>query len=111
MNRINEGNYKTINQFGDFTSLVNVYLNKIYGRSLELYSKRYARNNPTGTPKIDIEKIEESLEYIDDYLYYYYQFNNDLFFSIFKNLIDNLQFVTVFPPSKRGMYMKLVLLR
>ena len=26
------------------------------------------------------------------------------FVSIFKNLIDNLQFVTVFPPSKRGLY-------
>ena len=88
MNRINEGNYKTPNQFGDFTDLVNKYLNKIYGRSLELYSKRYARNNPTGTPKIDIEKIEESLEYIDDYLYYYYQFQSAKI--IFK--VQNLHF-------------------
>ena len=104
MNRINEGSYKTPNQFGDYTDLVNVYLNKIYGRSLELYSNRYARNNPTGTPKIDIERIEDSLEYIDDYLYYYYQFQNEDFVSIFKNLIDSLQFVTVFPPSKRGLY-------
>ena len=104
MNRINGGNYKTINQFGEYTSLVNVYLNKIYDSSMELYSKRYARNNPTGTQKIDIEKIEESLEYIDDYLYYFYRFNSDSFVSIFKNLIDNLQFVTVFPPSMRGLY-------
>ena len=104
MNRINEGNYKTTNQFGDFTDFINEYLNKIYGRSLELYSKRYAINNPTGTPRIDIEKIEESLGYIDDYLYYYYQFKNEDFVSIFKNLIANLQFVTVFPPLKRVLY-------
>ena len=103
-NRIIEGNYRTPNQFGDYTNLVNVYLNELYGRSLELYSKRYARNNPTGTPKIDIEKIEESLGYIDDYLYYYYQFQKEYFVSIFKNLMDNLQFITVFPPSKRGLY-------
>ena len=104
MNKINEGNYKTTNQFGDFTDFVDEYLNKLYDNSLKLYSKRYAENNPTGTLRIDIEKIEESLEYIDDYLYYYYQFNNESFVSIFKNLIDNLQFVTVFPPSKRGLY-------
>ena len=44
MNRINEGIYKTINQFGNLTSFVNVYLNSVYGRSLELYSKIYGRN-------------------------------------------------------------------
>ena len=104
MNRIREGNYKTPNQFGDYTDLVDEYLNKLYGRSLDLYSKRYYRNHPTGTPQIDIDKIEESLGYIDDYLYYYYQFHPEEFISIFKNLIDNLLFVTVFPPSKRGLY-------
>lgn len=104
MNRINDGTYRTTNQFGEFTNIVNEYLNKVYGRSLELYSKRYAKNNPTGTPKIDIEKIEESLGYIDDYLYYYYQFNNTSFVPIFRTLIDDLQFVTVLPPVKRGLY-------
>ena len=104
MKRIKNGNYKTPNKFGDFTALVNEYLNKVYGRSLELYTKRYANTNPTGTPRIDIEKIEESLGYIDDYLYYYYQFYNESFVSIFKNLINNLQFVTVFPPDMRGLF-------
>ena len=104
MSRIKNGSYKTPNQFGDFTALVNEYLNKVYGRSLELYTKRYANTNPTGTPRIDIEKIEESLGYIDDYLYYYYQFYNESFVSIFKNLINNLQFVTVFPPDMRGLF-------
>ena len=104
MNRINEGEYKTPNQFNNYTDLINMYLNKIYGKSLELYSIKYAINNPTGTPKIDIETIEKSLGYIDDYLYYYYQFQNESFASIFTNLMDKLQFVTVLPPSKRGIY-------
>ena len=104
MNRINNGNYITPNQFGNYTVFVNDYINQLYSRSLELYAKRYAQNNPTGTPRIDIEKIEESLGYIDDYLYYFFQFNNESFISIFENLIDNLKFITVLPPTMRGVY-------
>ena len=104
MNRINNGKYITPNQFGDYTVFINDYINQLYSRSLELYAKRYAQNNPTDTPKIDIEKIEESLGYIDDYLYYFYQFSDENFVSIFMNLIDNLKFVTVLPPSMRGIY-------
>ncbi len=104
MNRINNGKYKTKNQFGNYTDFVNDYINQLYDRSLELYLKRYTRNNSTGTQRIDIEKIEESLGYIEDYLFYFYQFNNGEFFSIFKNLIDDLKIVTVFPPEKRGLY-------
>lgn len=104
MSRINEKKYKTLNQFDKYTDWVNMYLNQIYDRSLELYSKRYARNNSTGTSEIDKEKIKESLEYIDDYLYYYYQFQNEDFHSIFLNLVNSLQFVTVFPPKMRGLY-------
>ena len=105
MDRINEGTYNTPNQFGDYTELINEYINKIFGQSLDLYLKRYASNNPTGTQKLDIDKIEESMGYIDDYLYYYYSFNSEKeFLSIFENLVDNLNFVTVFPPEKRGYY-------
>ncbi len=104
MNRINNGKYITPNQFGDYTVFINDYINQLYSRSLELYAKRYAQNNPTGTPEIDIEKIEESLSYIDDYLYYFFRFNNESFISIFKNLIDNLKFITVLPPTMRGVY-------
>lgn len=104
MNRINNGKYITPNQFGNYTVFVNDYINQLYSRSLELYAKRYAQNNPTGTPRIDIEKIEESLGYIDDYLYYFYQFSNENFVSIFMNLIDNLKFITVLPPTMRGVY-------
>lgn len=104
MNRIKNATYTTPNQFNDYTDLINEYINKLYGMSLELYLKRYTENNPTGTTKIDIEKIEESLGYVDDYLYYFYKFNNESFESIFKNLINNLKFITVFPPEKRGLY-------
>ncbi|MBR4830256.1 MAG: hypothetical protein IKZ96_00605 [Bacilli bacterium] len=104
MSRIANGKYNTVNQFGDYTDLVNEYLNKIYGSSLELYIIRYYKNNPTGTHKIDIEKIEESLGYLEDYLYYYYQFNNESFVSIFTTLIDDLQYITVLPPEKRGIF-------
>ena len=104
MNRINNGKYITPNQFCNYTVFVNDYINQLYSRSLELYAKRYAQNNPTGTPRIDIEKIEEFLGYIDDYLYYFYQFSNENFVSIFMNLIDNLKFITVLPPTMRGVY-------
>ena len=104
MNIINNQNYKTKNKFGYYTDSVNQFLNNIYCRSLELYYKRYVQNNPTGTEKIDIKKIEESMGYIDDYLYYYYQFNNESFVPIFKNLIEKLKFVTVFPRANRGLY-------
>ena len=88
MDRINEGTYNTPNQFGDYTELINEYINKIFGQSLDLYLKRYASNNPTGTQKLDIDKIEESMGYIDDYLYYYYNFNSEKeFLSIFENLV------------------------
>lgn len=104
MNRIYNGTYKTINQFDNYTRLINDYINELYGRSLELYLEKYAKNNPTGTQRIDIEKLEESLEYIEDYLFYFYKFNNTHFFSILKNLINNLKFITVFPTEKRGLY-------
>lgn len=104
MNTIDNGKYKTTNQFGNYTDFVNDYMNQLYGRSLELYLKRYTGNHPTGTQRIDIEKIEESLGYIEDYLFYFYQFNHDKFFSIFKNIIDDLKFVTVLPIEERGLY-------
>ena len=104
MNRINEGTYSTPHNYGQFTELINDFINKLYGNSLIFYSRRYDRNNPTGTPNIDITKIEDSLGYIDDYLYYYYQFNSNEFISILSNLINNLYFVTVLPPSRRGFY-------
>ena len=34
----------------------------------------------------------------------FYNFNNSEFFSILKNMVENLEFVAVFPPHKRGLF-------
>ena len=101
--RINRS-YNTPHDYGPFTDLINEYINKIYLHSLDLYIKRYFNNKSTGTQQLDIRVIEDSLGYIDDYLYYNYQFNNDDFVSILNNLIKKIRFVTVFPPERRGLY-------
>ena len=51
MNKINEGNYKTTNQFGDFTDFVDEYLNnrrtiydKLYEDSFKKYYNNYNNN-------------------------------------------------------------------
>ena len=38
MYSIRDGKYSASNKFGDYTDLVNEYLNQIYDRSLNLYA-------------------------------------------------------------------------
>ena len=97
--------YITTHNYGPYTDLINKYITQLLVNSKDLYTKRYINNNPTGTQIIDQIKIEASLGYIDDYLYYFYQFNNDDFVSILSTLIDKLKFVTVFPSgNERGLF-------
>ena len=103
MERIISGIYTTPNNFGPLTDAINEYINKLYASSINLYEQIYV-TNPTGTFDIDISKIEDSLGYIDDYLFYYYQFHYEDFPDIAMTLIQKLQYVTVFPPRKRGLF-------
>lgn len=108
LNRINNGRYNIVHDFEESNDLIKQYIEVVYHKSLLLYAKRYQGVNATGTNKLDINKIEESLGYIEDYLYYFYKFNRDEFDNIFNNLVNNLNFVTVLNQGERGLYGKYV---
>lgn len=102
--RVKDGYYFLNNDFEDYNDLVKEYIGKLYFNSLNFYANQYQGSNQTNTRILDLDQIEISLGYVEDYLFYFYKFNNQEFFNIFKNLIEKLKFITVLPPQKRGLY-------
>ena len=92
---LQNNNYNTEYNFGDYTNDVNDYLSILLRRHINSCQK-------------DRKKFDKALKYFDYYLHYYYE--NDKsedkneFKSIFRNLIRNLSSFTFLPENKRGIF-------
>lgn len=90
--------------FSIYNGLVKDYLRSVYIKSMDFYKNKYCKGNPTGTEKLDLDTIENSIGYLEDYLYYYYRFYNDKFNYIFNTLKKNVKKISVLDKKDRGIY-------
>ena len=92
------------NNFGKYNDVVLKFIKTLYTNSVLLYDKQYQGRNRTNTQDFDKQKIRDSINYVVDYLYYYYNFYKEDFYDIFMQLIKELKYVTVLKPGDRGIY-------
>ena len=92
---------KSNHNFHDYGSLVDEYLTRVYNNSVSYYTSnngKLSQNNP------DSKRIDKYIEYLDDYLYFYYRFYKSNFSDVFMSLVDGLKFVGVLPKNNSGIY-------
>ena len=90
--------------YGLYTDIVHSYIEDLYDSSVEYYDENYGSVNPTGTEKLDRDKINEAVGFVEDYLAYHYEKYPDEFVNVFTTLNQKLNTVSVFPPRLRGLF-------
>ena len=96
--------YKKVRyNFSDYNNEIDIYLRKVYRNSLDYYNKKYNVNS-TGTRKLDLETINKSIGYLEDYLFYIYKLDSSAFRDVFNSLKRNVKILTVFEKKDRGLY-------
>lgn len=97
--------YKLDNPFTHNRKEVEEYMNKVYVNSINYYHTHYY-NHPELTDNFDqdAKALFHSFRFLEDYLFYYDQFYPNSFDSIFHNLQNKLDIITVLPLKKRRIY-------
>lgn len=90
--------------FGNYNTEVNAYLENVYLTSLNYYREHFKGKNETKTLRLDIDTIDKTIGYIEDYLNYFKEKHPKYFLDVFNALKRNVKTVTVLPPVDRGIY-------
>lgn len=90
--------------FDNYNNEVNTYLESVYSNSLKYYGNHFKGKNKTQTVRLDLETIDKSIGYIEDYLNYFYKKHPKHFLDVFKALKKNVNTISVLPPADRGIY-------
>ena len=94
-------NYQLKYDFGNYNSSVVSFIESIYKNSLKLLNDAMISDDNYSSYK-DI--IIKSIGYLEDYLFYMYSFNNEVFFQIFNNLMSKLKVISILPADKSYKY-------
>ena len=89
--------------FEQYNNVINQYLDIVKDYS-EQHLIKQAEEKKISNPKKDIIGLDKSLEYLQDYLYYYFLNYPDKFTEILSSIISNVKTVGVLPDNKRGIY-------
>ena len=90
--------------FDKYNDEINTYLDNVYINSLNYYRNHFKGKNETKTLRLDLDTIDKSMGYIEDYLNYFYQKHPKYFLDVFNALKKNVKTITVLPPVDRGIY-------
>lgn len=90
--------------FGIYNDDVNTYLENVYKNSINYYKEHFKGANATNTLNLDLETIDKTVCYIEDYLNYFHKKHPKYFIDVFMALKRRVEKVTVLEPSRRGIY-------
>lgn len=94
--------YKLRYDFGIYNEYFSVWMSKIYRSSLEYCNMMYGCN-PVYELQIYELQIKEFMNYVEDYLFYFYKFNREMLVGIFERLVE-LKCIGILPYEKRGVF-------
>ena len=90
--------------FDNYNEDIYKYLRKVYLNSLDYYVENYINKYPTGTKKLDLDVLDKSIRYLEDYMYYVLKVYSDDFVNVFNSLKRNVKTMTVLSKNQRGLY-------
>lgn len=92
--------------FSFYDRQVGEYLDLVYSNSYKYYKDNFFDKGSSYDLDNDLDCLVRGIKYLEDFLYYYFEFYFDDFDRIFYDLKNNIHIVSLLPVNERGIFGK-----